>query len=497
MSLKEIMVLISLIAYSTWTIILYYRIFDKNFKKYIMGISSLLIFWFSIRVIRKYVDNNITWYLYYIPLIFMPTLYYIISKYLLNKASKVSSTILYSISTILVVLVLTNDLHTVVFSLRDTLTKEYSHKAGYFAIVLWILYLFIRATINLVIQRIRYKKDLKLVLPFVPIILGAIYTAMYVYLPGFGKNTDMTVILGFLIFIGVEQILRMNLIPHNIKYEKIFKNSYLNICIVSNNGELVYSTKNKTHVPSIILEDIKSHNSKEKYINPDNKNLVYEVKTVDNCYSIIQKDYSKIDNLKQELEIKNNELKEQEKILIKQKEIKDQLYEIKLQNEILENLESKIEDKRQRINNIIDNMNEPDKEKLKEVKILIAYCKRMSNLIISSHNEEYYNKEKLSLILNELLEDFKSNNINGVINIYENINLTSYETSNMYEILFLIFENIKDIGILVNINEKSIDILLDKKQDELFGKIKKYNKQLFKNINQKDSEDETLLSIEL
>lgn len=115
---------------------------------------------------------NILWYTYYLSMIFIPTLYYLCAKIILNRKSKIEYIIPISISGILFLLVLTNDLHEKVFSFRET----YHHEIGYFVICLWIFYQVIVSTILLAIRKIHIKKDWKTILTFLPIILGIIYT---------------------------------------------------------------------------------------------------------------------------------------------------------------------------------------------------------------------------------------------------------------------------------------------------------------------------------
>ena len=91
----------------------------------------------------------------------------------LNKKNRIEYIIPISISSILFLFVLTNDLHGEVFSIRGT---TYHHEIGYFVICLWIFYQLTVSTILLAIRKIHIKKDWKTIFIFLPIILGIIYT---------------------------------------------------------------------------------------------------------------------------------------------------------------------------------------------------------------------------------------------------------------------------------------------------------------------------------
>ena len=497
MRINILIQIISLILFPSWFIHLYYKIFDKKIRIYVIGINILLIFCLILRCIKDFMskDINIIWYSYYISLIFMPTLYYMCSKYLLKKENIINKIIIYGISIVLVLLVLTNDIHKIVFS-NFTEKGSYTHNIGYYIIAFWMLYLIFAATINLVIKRREFKKDMKFLIVFTPIILGIVYTVIYILnLFDIRRTTDMPVIIGLLFFIGIESILKLDLIPNNVEYSKIFKNSYLNIGIVSKDGELLHISQSEIKIPDEILLDIKNKNVKKEYVNIKGKNQVYVVQNIKNGYSVLQKDYSNIEKMKNELKNVNAELKKQEEILENQKKIKDKLYELKINKEIMDRLEQKINSKREKINEIIDSIEESDIKKVEEVKFLIAYCKRMSNLIISNYNNENYNKESLLIILNELLQDAKSFNVNGVINIKNNLIMNSNDVSNIYEIIFVILENIRDTSILVNISEEIIRILISTPQLGISKKLhEEFNNDNWE-ITETSVENETTLII--
>ena len=90
MRINKLIEVIGLILFSAWTIRLYYKIFDKKIRRYAIYIGGLMILLLSLRALRDYWirDSRIIWYLYYIPLLFMPSLYYLCSRYIANKKNK-------------------------------------------------------------------------------------------------------------------------------------------------------------------------------------------------------------------------------------------------------------------------------------------------------------------------------------------------------------------------------------------------------------------------
>ena len=167
-----------------------------------------------------------------------------------------------------------------------------------------------------------------------------------------------------------------------------------------------------------------------------------------------------------------------------------------MNNEILEKVEEKIKEKRNKIAIIMNNMKQVNINELENVRYLIAYCKRMSNLIVSNYNNEIFNSEKMEVMFNELLEDSKSREIYGFINI-DNIILKSSTVTEIYEIMFSIFENIKNIGVLVKIDKENIKVVFDNKINSIKNLLEKNDGINFKEIYEKNNEDGTEIIIKL
>ena len=483
--IKVIELIIYIIFISCWITKLDYKLFDKKLKKYILSVAYLLLFFALVFSIKMYKDINILWYLYYIPLLYMPTLYYFSSRYISNKENKKVNIVVFSIATILLLFVLTNNYHGLVFQFNfSDGTKKYNHNIIYFIIVFYILYMLIVSTLNLISTKRKYKKDIMSFTPLLPIVLGGLYTIFYILnIPYFIRKTNISIILGILFYIGIDESLKLKLLPNNINYGKVFKNSFLPITIISKNGSTIFKTNNNIVIPSSLLNDLYNGKIKNNY---KYKDKIYEVGTLKNGFSIIEKDYKTINDLKAQLKETNKKLTRQQSVLVNNKELQDKILELKVSTEILNTFENKIASKKKEIYNLINGMETPEKEKLERIKLLLSYCKSISNLIISNYNNEEFDKEKLSMVLNELVED---NTVPCFINIQDSIYIDSKLVINIYDILFNLFQNIKN-NILINITENKMDILIDVKQKN----IKKIIQTNYK-IEEKITGNETNIKI--
>ena len=156
------------IFFTFWTVRVYYKLYDGKTRRYFLIIGLLMIFWMLIRIIKGVAleakVERVCWYLYYLPLIFIPALFNICTSSLKDKMNNKREIFIYLLSTILFLLVLTNDYHELVFKFNIDLEHHdnYKHYVGYYLIFAWILYLLGDSMISLAINRFKLKKDLKM-----------------------------------------------------------------------------------------------------------------------------------------------------------------------------------------------------------------------------------------------------------------------------------------------------------------------------------------------
>ena len=449
--MNKFITLLFAILFTMWTIRLYYKLYDKKTRRYILFIGILIVFWMLIRIIRGVtIDINIKricWYLYYLPLIFIPTLFYVCSNSLLSKMNKTRKIFIYLISSILLILVLTNDFHELVFKFNNGIYfhNDYNHYIGYYLIFIWIFYLFGGGMIKLAINRLKIKKDLKVFLPLVVLLLGLIYTYLYILDVPYIRETNMSIVNSVLICLGIELAFYLDLIPNNKKYIQKFFNSNLDMAIISLDGKTKYTTCSFKVIPNFILDDIKNNKVKQIY---QKKNIVYDIKENKDSYVILRKDLTNIFKLKEEMLKQQKELLKQQESMKLEEKTKRELYEIKIRKDTINRVEKKLEEKRLEAKKILmkDDIKREDLEKVKRI---IIYSKKKSMLIISEMNNEIYNEESIKILLNELIVGMSSLNIEGLVVVKNKMNIKGRIMSYLYDIVYELIENSKNNAVMI------------------------------------------------
>ena len=183
-----------------------------------------------------------------------------------------------------------------------------------------------------------------------------------------------------------------------------------------------------------------------------------------------------------------------------EKKIKEKIYEVKIKKEIIELLDEKIDEKREQINKMLDEMTEVDIQKMYMIKLLINYCKRMSSLVISSYNKEKYDNKRLEIIINEMLIEAQALGINGVLKT-NNFEISSGETANIYEIIFETIMKFKETNFIlyiqVNNSYTEIKYLFDSKHKNFKKEIEKLQLEKLLKIEQIVDEDGTTIKLKI
>ena len=122
------------------------RIVQTQVRRYLLAISALMVLWILLRSIKFSIENTDAerwlWYFYYFPMLFIPMLSVFVSRSLgkgedfrLPRWTK----LLYLPTLLLLLLVLTNDLHQQVFSFPSGVLSDqaYRYERGYSFVLGW------------------------------------------------------------------------------------------------------------------------------------------------------------------------------------------------------------------------------------------------------------------------------------------------------------------------------------------------------------------------
>lgn len=393
---------------------------DKKTKICFIILFCLFAFWLGIKIFDKvsaFNDNNdYTWYLLYIPLLFIPAMWFVINNqiYIKNKTyKKVVAIISLAISLLLLLLVLTNDFHEFVFIFPEGSTgshpSDYKYNFGYFIIYAFI-FLEILTTIVLFYTFSNKKTTIKQkILPSVVILLVLVYSILYVVtdiaVPYLSDMTLVYTILGtMLVYIS----LKCGLVKNSGAYFEFFETCNVPLAIVNEKQDIEYQNMQYR---------------KQKA----NGNMILEKQKLNSGTLLVLNDVEKLKSLQKELKTENEKLEYINKILENKKELLQKEKQIKQHALLLDKVEKQIKNKKNVLEELLNNLpetittenKEQTKETLNEIKIIVGYLKRKTSLILLAEQKQEITKDELKLLFNESFNDLKWLNINAGIGLDE------------------------------------------------------------------------------
>ena len=225
---------------------------DKKTKIYFIILFCLFSFWLGIKIFDKasaFNDNNdYTWYLLYILLLFIPGMWFITNNqiYIKNKTCKlVLAIISLAISLLLLLLVLTNDFHQFIFIFPEGSVgahpSDYKYNIGYFIIYAFI-FLEILTTIVLFYIFSNKKTTIKQKnLPSAVILLVLVYSILYVTIDiSVPYLSDMTLVYTILGTMLVYVSIKCGLVKNSGAYFEFFETCNVPLAIVSEKQDVEY-----------------------------------------------------------------------------------------------------------------------------------------------------------------------------------------------------------------------------------------------------------------
>ena len=221
--------------YSAWVIYLEKHVVDMKMRRCLTQIGVLMVLWFLIRTIKFLVffdplEERICWYLYYIPMILIPTLGLktaILMDSTDEDKSKKKTTILMILAILLIAAVLTNDLHQKVFYFPEGFlfsNEIYNYGIIFICIQIWVMFCLIMMEIALICKsRIPGKK--RFWFPVIPGILLLIWNVCNILrVPLIHRIAgDMSAICCLLMAAIYQGCIACGLIQINSRYLELFQ----------------------------------------------------------------------------------------------------------------------------------------------------------------------------------------------------------------------------------------------------------------------------------
>ena len=250
-----------------WGLSVRRRIIGTQARRYLTAAAAFMVLWFVVRSLKYYFVTQpevvrYLWYLYYPALLLIPMLAALTAISIGKKDEAPlpkSAAFLYVPAILLVVMVLTNDLHRFVFRFPADAAvwsdKDYSYGVGYAVVAGWMV---ICALTLLVIlckkSRVADKRKLILI-PCIPIFGLLLYLAFYVLGSPWLRTAlgDMTAVFCLLYAATLELFIKCGFLRANTHYTELFHASTVAAQITDGDYRILLSSDAAEDISSDIL----------------------------------------------------------------------------------------------------------------------------------------------------------------------------------------------------------------------------------------------------
>ncbi len=476
-----------------WGITIYQRVMQKSIRNLLLVFCSLAIFWLFLRNIKwrafEYLsfESRIAWYLFYIPMIFMPLCCFFIALTMGRDENYKPSKkwfILPIIATFLIAIVLTNDFHQLIFTFNpnyENWDSDYSYNFIYIFVQLFIWSIILSAAFMLFKKWRKINRTKNKYLPLIVIAVGAIYILCYILNLSIARIIiDLTTFNVFFYLLFWESCIQIGLICSNSKHKEFFKHSKVAAQILDINGKANLLSEQSSPITQSDFLYLSQKSCKTL------ENMIIHIAPITSGYVAWTKDISKLNAMNEELADLQDELFGEVAFLEEERKLKEKNARLKKLNNLYNLISKYIFPKINKIEALIKNVEIINDEQqdtiLKQINLISCYIKRKTNLILQIDSGKMIaNKDMISCYN----ESFRGLGLFG-ISCHINYNPPSDIGNNIHILYYDLFEEMLEKSgfclemIFVNCMEDednirfSIEISNDKNIcEEVFSEFKR------------------------
>ena len=402
--------------FSAWCYSLWIRIVQTQVRRYLLAISVLMVLWILLRSIKYSIENTDAerwlWYFYYFPMLFIPMLSVFVSQSLgKDEAFRLPrwTKLLYIPTLLLLLLVLTNDLHQQVFSFPSGVLSDraYRYEGGYFFVLGWEALCAGFALLSMVKNcRIPRSRRIRW-LPLVPLALSLAYAYAYVkkvhwvwVLAG-----DMTVSQCLIFASILECCIQCGLIQSNLGYDELFEATSLPVQIT----DPAFCSQYVSAAMQEALPQSELRQMQQDTVHLSDDTLLKRHK-LRRGWVFWKEDISALNQIRKELELTRDELRDTGDVLAAENAQRARWLKLTEENRLYDMMEAQTARQIAMLRDLLAELQRTEDSDrairlLGQIIIIGTYIKRRSNLIFVGVQRGAISVQELRLCLNESSEN--------------------------------------------------------------------------------------------
>jgi len=403
-----------------------------------------------------------TWYLYYLPMLLLPLFLFYISLLISPGADSTVPKRWYwvgFVTVFLILLVLTNDLHGLVFRFNpefENWNSDYSRAPLFYVVTAWQYGLYLAAILVLVIKYRVVSAKKYAWLTVIPFSAGIAMSVLL--MTGNMPKVNGTNAVEFpevLISMAagvLECCIQLGLIPTNMRYGKMFETFSISAQITDRRGAPVYSSLSAVPLTA------------EQFSSPDGARIgehtVLHKMELPGGFGFWQDDMSDLDRLNEELAEAKEKLAEETELIRLQNELKEKQVKIEQRTAVYDAIAKLTRRQSQAISDLakqarLSREKTVREENSKRITLFASYIKRFANLMLLSYENKAIKTGEVALSFSEVFRYLNFSGIPGELYSTADGKVSAEAALAMFRAFgTLLTENISCIrGIFINLSE--------------------------------------------
>ncbi|MCL2060482.1 MAG: hypothetical protein FWH01_15765 [Oscillospiraceae bacterium] len=411
----QLFVLIYIVLIAIWTASIAYRSTQKGVRRAALWAGIGLFGWIAVRLIKYQVpdDSHVSrylWFSYYIFQLSLPVvlcwLAWAIDRRGAGSKPPVWLRGISAINATLIALVMTNDIHNLVFII-DLSKPDWAFDYGYdfmFYIVLAFNFAPLAIAVAMMLWKGRHGlRKPGLVLITVLFALLAAYAYGYVMRVPIAWDSDVTMVYGLFALLFMEVAVQAGMIPVNTNYAALFTNSPLGMRITDGMGRIVWSSRASARYSREMF--LKSVAAAPAPARQDEDTLLYAA-ALTGGYVLWQEDISKINRLHREIGESVGRLEAANAVLVEEEKIRRTIDAESARAQLMTQLEVEISGHTAKLSAMIEQLDgmQDRRRAAAEIMLLLCYVKRRCNLFFLEREGRRLLLHNLGAYLDEMAE---------------------------------------------------------------------------------------------
>lgn len=462
-----------LLLFTLWGFSLDRRIIQRQALHCLRLTAALMLLWLILRTLKYSVVTGLAagryiWYLYYLPMLFLPLLgvYIALSMgksedYRLSRGTGMLSII----PAALFLLVITNDLHQQVFAFKSgvpglPVSGTYSYRPLYFICLGWMVVCMAFSLVCLFRKSRIPSGEGKRITPFVLGCAMLLYSILYLSgIPAvrwwFG---DMNVMFCLLYAAIYESCIRCRMIPSNTGYVELFEASTLAACIADRSGRIVLRSR-------AAGKDMTCPQEGQRIVRPDGMRI--SSAPISGGYAVWQDNVRQLTELRTRLNANKEEMERNKKKLKDAYLVQKSLHELTEKNRIYNELEAKHSRQTAQMRQMLARCESAGpaerRSLLKKVLLLGTYIKRSANLYFLCSEYQWLPQQELRLTVDEAVRALTACGTECGVIYRTTEPMRAFEVVRLFDLLEIVAETTVDDlrSLFISVSDSAMDLSVE------------------------------------